>query len=360
MFNQPLIDQFGWEREDVDFTFSITIAVFAFTTIFAGKLQDVIGPRWVATIGGILLGIGLLLSSQATSLSQLYFYYGVIGGIGIGMTYVCPLSACVKWFPDKRGFISGVAVAGFGLGGLIYKPIIEMLIENFGVTSTFSYLGITYLILVVAGAQLLKNPPTEFELPSSPNSSVIPNAINFSTKEMLRTPQFYILWIMFLIGSMSGLLVISFAVDIGVELVNLDAGKAANAVMVIALFNAGGRIGLGKLSDRFGRKNTLLSVYALTAVILFFMSTGLMNYPLFLIAVSLIGFAFGGYLALYPSATADYYGTKNIGMNYGFMYQAYGISAFAGPFIIKLIPFTQAFIIFAILCLVAIIMGRFV
>ncbi|MEQ6376134.1 MFS transporter [Bacillaceae bacterium S4-13-56] len=183
MFNQPLIDQFGWEREDVVFTFSITIAVFAFTTIFAGKLQDVIGPRWVATIGGILLGIGLLLSSQATSLSQLYFYYGVIGGIGIGMTYVCPLSACVKWFPDKRGFISGVAVAGFGLGGLIYKPIIEMLIENFGVTSTFSYLGITYLILVVAGAQLLKNPPTEFELPSSPNSSVIPNAINFSTKK---------------------------------------------------------------------------------------------------------------------------------------------------------------------------------
>ncbi|MEQ6376135.1 MFS transporter [Bacillaceae bacterium S4-13-56] len=163
-----------------------------------------------------------------------------------------------------------------------------------------------------------------------------------------------------MIGGMSGLLVISFAVDIGVELVNLDAGKAANAVMVIALFNAGGRIGLGKLSDRFGRKNTLLSVYALTAVILFFMSTGLMNYPLFLIAVSLIGFAFGGYLALYPSATADYYGTKNIGMNYGFMYQAYGISAFAGPFIIKLIPFTQAFIIFAILCLVAVIMGRFV
>jgi MFS transporter, OFA family, oxalate/formate antiporter len=222
LFNQPLIDKFGWAREDVVVTFSITIAVFAFATIFAGRLQDQIGPRWVATIGGLLLGIGLMLSSQATSLLQLYFFYGVIGGIGIGMTYVCPLSACVKWFPDKRGFISGVAVAGFGQGGLIYKPLIGYLIELSGVSSTFLYLGIIYLLLVIVGAQLLKNPTEEQVLKyqskqQTSNSEVktIVDASNqFTPKQMLRTQQFYLLWFMFLFVSVSGLMVISFAVDI--------------------------------------------------------------------------------------------------------------------------------------------------
>lgn len=358
LFNQPLMEKFGWLREDVVVTFSITIAVFALTTIFAGRLQDKIGPRWVATIGGLLLGIGLMLSSQASTLLQLYVFYGVIGGIGIGMTYVCPLSACVKWFPDKRGMISGVAVAGFGLGGLIYKPIIGFFIELVGVSSTFFYLGIIYLVLVVTGAQLLKNPPsTEEDLNSEKASGA---SADFSPLQMLRTNQFYLLWFMFLFGSISGLLVISFAVDIGVEIVNLDLAKAANAVMVIALFNAGGRILLGNLSDRFGRKNTLMAIYGLTALIMFYMSTGLMNYPMFLVSVSLIGFCFGGFLAVFPSITADYYGTKNIGTNYGFMYQAYGISAFAGPFIIKVIPFTQTFIIAGFICILAIVMALFV
>lgn len=358
LFNQPLMDKFGWAKEDIVVTFSITIAVFALTTIFAGRLQDRIGPRWVATIGGVLLGVGLILSSQATTLFQLYFFYGVVGGIGIGMTYVCPLSACVKWFPDKRGFISGVAVAGFGLGGLIYKPVIGYLIDTFGVSSSFFYLGILYFVLVVAGAQLLKNPPNDDTTSSSTTTSEKTN--DFSPVQMLKTYQFYLLWTMFLFGSVSGLLVISFAVDIGVELVKLDVEQAANAVMVIALFNAAGRILLGKISDRIGRKNTLVIIYALTALIMFYMSTGFMNYPIYLIAVSFIGFGFGGFLALFPSVTADYYGTKNIGTNYGFMYQAYGLSAFAGPFIIKAISFTQAFIFAGFICILAIIMAKFV
>ncbi|MFC0558335.1 L-lactate MFS transporter [Halalkalibacter alkalisediminis] len=367
LFNQPLIDKFGWAREDVVVTFSITIATFALATIFAGRLQDHIGPRWVATIGGFLLGIGLILSSQATSLFQLYVYYGIIGGIGIGMTYVCPLSACVKWFPEKRGFISGVAVAGFGLGGLIYKPIIGFFIESTGVSSAFLYLGIIYLLLVVAGAQLLKNPPTDLQLPTSTQVGKITDSlldlktsVQFSPRQMLRTYQFYLLWFMFLFGSMSGLMVISFAVDIGVDLVSLDLEKAANAVMVIALFNAAGRIVLGKLSDRLGRINTLMVIYGLTALIMFYMSTGLMNYSLFLVSVSLIGFCFGGFLALFPSVTADFYGTRNMGSNYGFMYQAYGLSAFVGPLIVKAIPLTQAFLFAGLICILSMIMAKLI
>lgn len=357
MFNQPLIDKFGWAREDVVITFSITIAVFAFVTIFAGRLQDQIGPRWVATIGGLLLGIGVMSASQATTLFQLYLFYGVIGGIGIGMTYVCPLSACVKWFPEKRGFISGVAVAGFGLGGLIYKPVIGHLIELSGVSSSFLYIGVFYLVFVILGAQLLKNPPKEMQLSLNQSRSTADTENQFTAKEMLSTPSFYLLWVMFLFGSLSGLMVISFAVDIGVDLVHLTLEQAGNAVMVIALCNAAGRIGLGKLSDRFGRKNILMLSYGITSLVMFYMSTGMLNYPLFLIAVSLIGFCFGGFLAVYPSVTADYYGTKNIGSNYGFMYQAYGISAFAGPFIIKALPFTQAFLFASLLCAFAIVMA---
>jgi MFS transporter, OFA family, oxalate/formate antiporter len=368
LFNQPLIDKFGWAREDVVVTFSITIAVFAFATIFAGRLQDQIGPRWVATIGGLLLGIGLMLSSQATSLVQLYLFYGVIGGIGIGMTYVCPLSACVKWFPDKRGFISGVAVAGFGLGGLIYKPLIGYFIELSGVSSSFMYLGIIYLVLVIAGAQLLKNPteeqmlkyqPAQQEANNLPKTHIDTNN-QFTPKQMLRTHQFYLLWFMFLFGSVSGLMVISFAVDIGVDMANLELEQAGNAVMVIALFNAAGRIVLGKLSDRFGRKNTLMAIYGLTAVIMFYMSTGMMNYPLFLMAVSLIGFCFGGFLALFPSVTADYFGVRNLGSNYGFMYQAYGLSAFVGPIVVKSLPFTYAFLLAGFICVLAIAMAKLV
>lgn len=360
LFNQPLIDKFGWAREDVVVTFSITIAVMAFSTIFAGRLQDQIGPRWVATIGGLLLGIGLILASQATTLLQLYFFYGVIGGMGIGMTYVSPLSACVKWFPDKRGFISGVAVAGFGLGGLIYKPVIGYLIELAGVSSAFLYLGFIYAVLVVTGAQLLKNPPTEERLSNKRASKSRESDSDFTPKQMLRTHQFYLLWFMFLFGSMSGLLVISFAVDIGVDMVNLSLEQAGNAVMVIALFNAGGRIVLGNISDIFGRKNTLMVIYGLTALIMFYMSMGSMNYPLFLIAVSFIGFCFGGFLAIFPSITADYYGIKNMGSNYGFMYQAYGLSAFVGPFVVKALPFNQAFMLAGLICVVAIFMAKLV
>ncbi|WP_332629462.1 L-lactate MFS transporter [Halalkalibacter flavus] len=359
LFNQPLMNKFGWAREDVVVTFSITIATFALATIFAGRLQDKIGPRWVATIGGVLLGLGLILASQATTLFQLYFFYGVIGGIGIGMTYVCPLSACVKWFPDKRGLISGVAVAGFGLGGLIFKPIIEWLIEGMGVSSTFLYLGFIYLILVVAGAQLLKNPPVE-EFTRTSSKAIPELSNNFSPKQMLGTYQFYLLWFMFLFGSMSGLMVISFAVDIGVDIVNLDIEKAANAVMVIALFNAAGRIVLGRVSDTLGRMNTLMIIYGVTALIMFYMSTEMMNYTTFLLSVSLIGFCFGGFLALFPSVTADYYGTRNMGSNYGLMYQAYGISAFAGPIIVKTIPLTQAFLLSALFCALALVMAKLV
>jgi len=362
LFNQPLIEKFGWQAADVVFTFSVTIMVFSIFTIIAGKIQDKIGPRWVATAGGILLGIGLMLSSQATSIMQLYLFYGLIGGAGIGTAYVCPLATCLKWFPDMRGLISGIAVAGFGAGALLFKPVILSFLGSYGVSQTFFILGIIYLVAVVIGAQFLVVPPAGY-VPAgwTPPVAASGQGADFSTGEMLKTFQFYVLWIMYLFGCTAGLMVIGLAKDIGTNLVQLDAATAANAVVVVAIFNAAGRIIWGTLSDKLGRMNSLLVMYILAAGAMFAMSSITMNYGSFLGLCSLIGFCFGGFLALFPSITADYYGTKNVGSNYGIIFVAYGSAAIVGPMIAtSMSQLTGAFLIAAILCAVAAVMSLLV
>ncbi|MBV1758277.1 MAG: MFS transporter, partial [Dethiosulfatibacter sp.] len=158
LFNKPLMDTFCWSNSETVMTFSIIVFVFAFITLFSGRLQDRIGPKIVATIGGIMYGLGLILSSTATTTTQLYFYYGVISGIGVGFVYVCPLTTCIKWFPDKKGFITGIAVGAFGLGSLVFKAIIEYLLEVTGVSETFFYLGVLFMVMTVLGAQFLSVP----------------------------------------------------------------------------------------------------------------------------------------------------------------------------------------------------------
>lgn len=352
LFNQPLMKLHPeWAASDVVLTFSITIFVFALFTIVAGKIQDKIGPRWVATAGGVIMGIGIMLASTATTLTQLYLFYGVIGGAGIGAAYVCPLATCLKWFPDKRGLISGIAVAGFGAGALVFKPLILSFLASVGVSSTFLYLGIIYLVAVVLGAQLLVVPPPGY-CPEgwTPPSAAAGGGNDFSTGQMVGTMHFYVLWVMYLFGATAGLMVIGLAKDIGTKLVHLDGDAAANAVVVVAIFNALGRIIWGSLSDKLGRVNSLLIMYILAAVAMFLMSTITMNYGSFLGLCSLIGFCFGGFLALFPSVTADYYGTKNVGTNYGLIFVAYGIAAIIGPKIGTSVVFTQAFLIAAVLC----------
>lgn len=358
LFNQPLIDKFGWNPKDVVLTFSITIATFAAFTIVAGKIQDKIGPKWVATTGGLLLGLGLILAAQATTISELYLYYGVIGGAGIGAAYVCPLATCVKWFPDKRGLISGVAVAGFGAGSLLFKPVIVYLISNFGVSTTFIYLGIIYPILIVLGAQLLVLPPPGY-VPAgwTPTVSSGKKAMDFSSGQMLGSYQFYLMWFMYLFGCVAGLMVIGLAVNIGTSFVGLNPALAANAVIVIAIFNAAGRVAWGVLSDFIGRINALVIMYIITAVTMFYMGTMTMGYLTFLTAVSLTGFCFGGFLALFPSLTADFYGIKNIGGNYGIVYQAFGLAAIVGPRIATSMEFSNAFMTAGILSIAAALMA---
>ncbi|MCC5911687.1 MAG: OFA family MFS transporter [Clostridiaceae bacterium] len=332
LFNQPLMDVFGWENNEVFLTYSIAIFVFAFATIFSGRLQDKIGPRKVATIGIILYGGGLMLASTATSLLQLYLYYGVIAGAGVGFVYVCPLSTCVKWFPEKKGFITGIAVGSFGLGSLVFKSAIQHFIATSGVSLTFFYLGVICIVLGLIGAQFLVLPPAGY---STVKSATVDKENNFTVGEMIKTKSFYLIWIMFLLGSMSGLLVIGLAKDIGMQLAGLEDAVAANAVAMIALFNAGGRITWGTLSDKIGRIKVVTMMFIITAIAMITMSLVTLNYATFFICLASVAFCFGGFLAVFPTITNEYYGIKNLGANYGIVYQAYGVAALVGPIIVS-------------------------
>jgi len=332
LFNQPLMDEFGWEKSDTVLTYSIAIFVFAFSTIFSGRLQDKIGPRKVAIIGAILYGGGLMLASTADSLMQLYIYYGVIAGAGVGFAYVCPLSTCVKWFPEKKGFITGIAVGAFGLGSLVFKSIIQHFIANSGVSSTFFYLGIIYVVLGLTEAQFLILPPAGYG--STVKNSNTAKENNFKVGEMIKTKSFYFIWVMYLFGCMSGLLVIGLAKDIGMQLAGLEASAAANAVAMIALFNASGRLIWGTLSDKLGRIRVVTMMFIITTISMITMSLVSLSYVIFFACLAGIAFCFGGFLAVFPTITGEFFGIKNLGANYGVVYQAYGAAALAGPIIV--------------------------
>ncbi|AOY75283.1 L-lactate MFS transporter [Clostridium formicaceticum] len=352
LFNEPLVQAFGWQSNEVVLTFSIAVFVFAFTTIFSGRLQDKIGPRIVASIGGLLYGIGLLLTSTATSITQLYIYYGLIAGIGVGFAYVCPLSTCVKWFPERKGFITGLVVGSFGLGSLVFKSIIEFLLVSKGLSGTFFYLGIIYFVCVVVGAQFLKVPPEGYAETMKKNN-VSSDETNFTVREMLKTKSFYLIWVMYLFATMSGLLVIGLAKDIGIELANLEPHVAANAVSMIAFFNASGRLIWGSLSDKLGRIRVVSMMLAITAVGMILMSITSLSFITFFVYVAAITFCFGGFLSVLPTVTGEFYGMKNLGANYGIVYQAYGLSALVGPMVVTYVGgLKPTFIIAAILAII--------
>lgn len=329
LFNKPLSNNFGWQESEIVFAFAITVFMFAFATIFSGRLQDKKGPKLVARIGGGLYGLGLILSSTATTLIQLYIFYGVIVGLGVGFVYVCPLSTCLKWFPDKKGLITGISLGAFGLGGLVFKPFIEISLRNFGTSATFLYQGILFFVLIQLGAQLLKLPPEGY-ISKTVNINQSPKK-DYTVMEMVRTPSFYYLWVLLLLGATSGLLVIGLATDIGIQYASLDATTAATAVSVVALFNTAGRLILGWLSDKIGRIKVVFLTFVMTAVSMLYISFFSLNLYTFMITVAFITFSFGGLMAVYPTVTGDFYGLKNIGANYGLMFQAYGLSALVGP-----------------------------
>lgn len=334
VFVNPLKDVFFYTTTQTQVVFSLALATFALTMIYAGRLQDRKGPRIVAVLGGIVLGTGYLLASlTGGNFLLIALTVGVIGGAGIGFAYVCPIAACVKWFPDKRGLVTGVAVAGFGAGAWLFAGVASSLIDAYGILAAFKYLGILFMIAVVTGAQLLRNPPEGWKPAgwesSTPQFKVV-SAEDFVWREMIQRRQFWMLWTMFVSGAIAGLLVIGILKPYGLHS-GLSPAAAANAVGILALFNGAGRIVWGMASDRMGRQNAMILMFLLQGMMMFMLIEMGSTELTLSIAAAWVGFNFGGNLALFPATTADFFGTRNVGMNYALLFTAYGVAGIMGP-----------------------------
>ncbi|MGB9742626.1 MAG: L-lactate MFS transporter [candidate division WOR-3 bacterium] len=360
VFRKPLETELSITSTQASLPFSFVLIFFALATVVGGRLQDRFGPRIVAIIGGVLLALGMILASFARNITTLVIAYGVISGIGIGFAYVCPISAGVKWFPDKRGLITGLAVAGFGAGALIVGPLARAMIDSIGAFTTFRYLGIAYFVLILVGALILRNPPAGYKPanwnPPQPATSTV--RTDFSASQMLSTVQFWLIWLTYFAGCAAGLMIIGQTSPIAQELARFSKETAALGVSVLAVFNALGRIFWGRISDSIGRTRALFLMFLINALAIL----GYFLIPsapfVFWIAIALVGSSFGGYLAIYPAVTADFYGTKNSGINYGLVFTAYGVGGLLSNIFAPRIKeitgnYNVAFLITALLCIAA-------
>jgi MFS transporter, OFA family, oxalate/formate antiporter len=334
VFKANIPAEWGWADSQKSLPYSVACVVFSIMTMVGARLLGKYGPRVVVTIGGILAGVGVILSSLSTSPWIFTFTFGVLLGSGIGFVYASASPAALRWFPaSKTGLISGIVVAGFGMGSAWVAPLARTLIKSIGLQTTMLYMGIGMLIVVVAFAQLLKFPPAGY-IPagSTPAKSSASNKTDFSTGETARTWQFYLIWIAFAFGSGAGLMVIGNLASIVKDQVGLPAISAI-AVSALAIGNGGGRVLYGMLSDKFGRKVMLTTAFIIQALLVFVMSitvqgSSLANVPVLIVLVVLVGANYGANLAVFPAITKDYFGPKNFAMNYGIVYTAWGLGGF--------------------------------
>lgn len=349
LFNQPLVNKFGWQLNKTALTFSITSFALAFGTLFVGKLQDKLGIKKLVSIAGILMGVGLMLTSKVNSLLELYILVGLIVGAADGIAYITIISNSIKWFPEKKGLISGISVGAYGTGSLIFKYINTVLINYKGVSEAFLYWGILAMILVLIGSQFLKDTS-----PETMNTVIYSNENDFTVREMLKTKEAYLLFIVFFTACMSGLYMIGVVKDIGVQLAGLKPSIAANAVAVVAVFNTSGRIILGALSDKVGRLKVILYTFITTAAAVFVLSFAPLNFAAFFICTAAIAFCFGGNITVFPAIVGDFFGMKNHSKNYGVIYQGFGLGALSGSAIAGVLGgFKSTFIVVGVLCMVS-------
>jgi len=332
VFVAPLEKEFGWTRAETSLVFTIAVVTFAITFIFGGRLQDRRGPRLAALIGAVLVSLGFLLTSATSSLTYLYLVFGVIVGAGNGFGYATPIPVASKWFPDKRGLVVGMMVGGYGAGSAIIGPLATHLIASIGWRATFQVLGVAFLVMGVTGAFLMSNPPAGYRPDGWTPPAAAASRRDTTTREILRTPQFYLLWAAYCLGTTAGLMTISQLVPLARN-AGLGATAAAYALTVGAFGNAGGRILSGWLSDSLGRLATLRTMVLISAIAMPVLFAVRDQVALFYLAVAVVYWCYGTQLSVFASTTADFYGTRNLGANYGALFTAWGTAGVIGPLI---------------------------
>lgn len=339
VFNKPLQEAFGWSKTEAVLPFEVAIGTIFIGSLVGGRIQDRLGPRPVALAGGVLYSIGIILASFVNDGSQLWLLvltYGVMGGIGLGAAYITPIAMLTKWFPDKRGLITGIAVGGFGFGAVITAPVAKSLLGGTDdKTSVFLPLGIAYLVAVLLGASFFRNPPAGYTVPGwqpTASQTAARASHDFTLPEALRTPQWYLLTAILALNTAVGIAFISQASDAAQDIAGVTAGTAATLVGVMGLFNGGGRIGWAAVSDRIGRLPAFLGMLLIQAVCLFLLPHA-SAFALLSVLAALVYFCYGGGFGTMPATAADFFGTLNAGAIYGAMIVAWSIGGVVGPLV---------------------------
>jgi len=339
VFSKQLVETvdkggFGWTKMQATLPYTVAIAFFAIMMIPAGMIQDRVGPRVVATAGGILSGLGLIVASYSGPGSVLpaVLGFGVLGGSGFGLGYAAATPAAVKWFPPaKKGLITGLVVAGFGVAPVYIAPLSKYLLTTYGAAAAFRILGLGFLVAATAFAQLIRNP----DAPVAPKKDAVASALaaarpELTWRDMIRTPAFWSLWLRYACAATAGLMIIGHMAKI----VAVQSGNTIKIgfvfVALLACFNAAGRVIAGVVSDYVGRVVTIGLVCVLQALAMFLFS-GFSSIGGFIVGAAVVGFSYGACLSLFPATVADTWGTKNLGLNYGILFTAWGVGGVFGP-----------------------------
>jgi OFA family oxalate/formate antiporter-like MFS transporter len=339
VFVKPLVSTEHWTLTQVSLCFTINVFFIGVGTVIGGLWMTRAGPRKVATVGGIIYGLGYTLSSFAAahqSLPLLYLCYGVLAGTGGGMGYICPVATIAKWFPDKRGVMTGLAVTGYGAGALLMGPIAAREIVSVGVPTTFLIFGIAYFIGVVVTAQFYANPPGGWKPEGWVPTTAVAKAAgtyDYTVKEAMGTWQVWALWIMLFLNVSAGIMIISQASPIAQQQVHMTAIAAGKMVGLLGIFNAAGRFFWAWASDYLGRARVYFLLYLIQAGIFFFLPRIETETALF-VAFAAIYLCYGGGFGTMPSFTADYFGAKFMGGIYGWILLAWGVGGVVSPIMI--------------------------
>ncbi|WP_339145952.1 MULTISPECIES: OFA family MFS transporter [unclassified Sutcliffiella] len=334
VFTNPIREQLGWDLSSVSLTFSIAIVFLGLSAAFMGHFVEKHGPRKSGIVAASFFGFGLVGAGFAINLESiglLYFTYGALGGIGLGIGYITPVSTLVKWFPDRRGLATGLAIMGFGFSAMLASPIMANLISTVGIANTFITLGIIYFVIMIASSLYIERPPAGYmENVQKDGKKAATDHIQLTANEAVKTRKFWYLWIMLFINVTCGIAVLSVASPMAQEIAGLSAAAAATMVGLMGVFNGLGRIGWASISDYMGRPN-VYTAFFIIQIVSFFALPNITHAIMFQVVLFLILTCYGGGFASVPAYISDLFGTKQLGAIHGYILTAWALAGLAGP-----------------------------
>ncbi len=369
-FTTPLSEKFKWTASEVQLTFSLAILFLGLSAAFLGHFVEKHGPRKAGILAAVFFGVGVSgsgLAVQLGSLPLLYVFYGALGGIGLGVGYIAPVSTLVKWFPDRRGLATGLAIMGFGFAAAISSPIMDSLIKSVGIANTFYILGISYFIVMLVSSLYLEKPKEGWapegyqEKVDSGKATVAQDLSQLTANEAIKTKRFYYLWLMLFINVTCGIAILSAAKPLAQESIGMTTAEAAALVGVLGLFNGFGRIGWASVSDYIGRTNTYTTFFVLQ-IVLFFLLPNVTTTIVFEIMLAIVYTCYGGGFASIPAYIGDLFGTKQLGAIHGYILTAWAAAGLAGPLFAAWVKdttgsYAESLTFFAALFIVALIVS---